>query len=112
MSFAKSYRRMFDRFGRRVSIERTVANADPLIALNVRARLTEARPIEVAGGVTSTERRVLILAEDVPPTLCPLRKGDYVVVDGLRLRFTDRPDDQTRRDGETLIAFEGWAAGG
>lgn len=112
MSRARQYDRLFAKAGRRVTLERTVTNAEPLVASGVRARLSDAQPIEVGGGVTSTARRVLVLAADVPEALRPLRKGDCVLVDGIRLRFRDRPDDQTHRDGETLLAFDGWAAGG
>ncbi|KQQ81945.1 hypothetical protein [Aureimonas sp. Leaf324] len=102
-----AYRRLFSRGGRRVSIERRVANADPMRVEGVRARIREATDEEIAGGIRSTERRVLILAEDVPAGMLPLVTDDAVLVDGLRMTFTQRPDDQTHRDGEMLLAIAG-----
>ena len=112
MSRAESYARMFDKAGRRVVIERRVPNAPTVRAENVRARIRGASPEEVAGGIQATERKVLILAADVPAAMLPLLTNDAVVVDGLTLRFTSRPDDQTHRDGDTLLAIEAIAAGG
>lgn len=108
---ARAYRRMFDKGGRRVTIERQVANADPVRALNVRARIREATDEEVAGGIRSTERKILILAEDVPADMLSLATDDAVLVDNLRLTFTRRPDDQTHRDGEMLLAIDGVVSG-
>lgn len=111
MSYAASYRRAFTLKGRRVTIERPVPNAAPITAANVRARIHDFAEDEVAGGVNAGQRRVLVLAEDVPATLRPLKQGDKIIVDGLTWRFTSRPDDQTRRDGDVLLAYEGIAAG-
>lgn len=106
-----AYRRMFTKAGRRVALERRMANAEPVRAEGVRARIREATDEEIAGGIRSTERRVLILAEDVPYGMLPLVTDDAVLVDGLRLTFTQRPDDQTHRDGEMLLAIAGVVSG-
>ncbi|MGN6585803.1 MAG: hypothetical protein ACTHJV_19080 [Rhizobiaceae bacterium] len=101
------YRRQFDMHGRKVTITRP--GADPL--QNVRVRITTFTPEEIAGGVAVGNRKVIVLAEDVPDSFAPLKKGDSVLVDGKSLMFTQTPDDQTRRVGETLIAYECIVAG-
>lgn len=108
---AAKYAALFERAGRRVTLERPVANAAPLVAANVRARLWGASAEEVAAGIKSSTRHVLILAADVPVGMLPLRAQDAVKVDGLTLKFIERPDDQSHRDGETLLAIKGLATG-
>ncbi|WP_182422019.1 hypothetical protein [Aureimonas sp. ME7] len=93
-----------------MTLERSVPNGDPVRVENVRARIRGATADEVAGGIKESERRVLILAEDVPETFRPLREGDRVLVDQLRLRFSSLPDDQSHRDGDLLLAYDGFAA--
>ncbi|MBN9065173.1 MAG: hypothetical protein J0H60_01500 [Rhizobiales bacterium] len=100
------YRRQFDAHGRRITIERRVVNADPISIPNVRVRIRGLTPEEVAGGIDVNQRKAIVLAEDVPDTFAPLKKGDYLVVDGIKMMVVDRPDDQTRCVGETLIAYE------
>lgn len=112
MSRAASYAGLFARYGRRVTIERKVANSAPITVENVRARIRGATQEEIASGISSTQRIVLILAEDVPDALRPLEMGDQILVDGARLTFDETPDDQTHRDGETLLAIAGKATGG
>lgn len=107
MSRAAKYAALFNRGGRRVTIERPVVNGAPIVAPNVRARLWGASAEEVAAGIKSSQRHVLILAADVPPELLPLRSQDAVRVDGLVLKFVERPDDQSHRDGEVLLAIKG-----
>lgn len=111
MSRLDLYARLFNEGGRRVTLERPAVNGQPVLVPNVRTRIRGATPEEIAGGLKSTERKVLILAQDVPPEHRPLRQGDKVLVDGLRLTFSSRPDDQTHRDGETLLAYEAVAVG-
>jgi len=101
------YRRQFDQHGRRVSIKRP--GSDNLE--NVRVRIIAFTPQEIASGVAVGSRKVIVLAEDVPDSFAPLKKGDSVLVDGKSLMFTQTPDDQTRRVGETLIAYECVVAG-
>ncbi|WP_185982823.1 hypothetical protein [Aureimonas mangrovi] len=111
MSRLESYRSLFDRAGRRVTIERQVTNGQPMRVENVRARVRGVTPEEVVGGIDANARKVLILAEDIPAEWRPLKMNDDVIVDGVRLTFTQRPDDQTHRDGETLLAYDCLAAG-
>lgn len=100
------YRRQFDHSGRRVTIERRVANVDPIQITNVRAKIRGLVPDEVAAGIDVNQRKATVLAEDVPESFAPLKKGDYIVVDAIKMMIIDRPDDQTRRFGETLLAYE------
>lgn len=111
MSVADHYRRQFERGGRRITLERPVVNGTSVTVANVRARIRGATPDEIAGGIKSTDRKVMILAEDVPGSFRPLKQGDKVLVDGLRLTFGSRPDDQTHRDGELLLAYDGVVSG-
>ncbi|MBB3937677.1 hypothetical protein [Aureimonas phyllosphaerae] len=112
MSVAAEYAALFDVAGRRVTLERYVDGA-PVRVPNVRARVQggSTDPIEVSAGNTSAERKVLILAADVPETFRPLRQSDDVLMDNLRLTFIARPDDQTHRDGAVLLAYDGVAVG-
>lgn len=112
MSVAREYAALFSEAGRRVTIERPVVNGAPLSAAAVRARIRGATQDEIAGGISASSRRVLVLAADVPPEMAPLRKNDRLIVDGIRLTFTERPDDQTHRDGDLLLAYDGVASGG
>lgn len=111
MTSKAQYAHLFSRGGRRVTIERRVANADPIRAENVRVRIRDFSPEEIASGIHSGSRKILVLAADVPASLTPLRSADAVLVDGLRLTFTERPDDQTHRDGDVLLAYECIASG-
>ncbi|WAJ29324.1 hypothetical protein [Antarcticirhabdus aurantiaca] len=110
MSRRLAYRRMFTRAGRRVTISRKVANSEPVTLENVRARIRGAQPDEVAGGISTRERRVLILAEDVPADF-GLQDNDRIIVDGGRLTITN-VDRHTHRDGEVLLAYDCIASGG
>ncbi|WP_061930144.1 hypothetical protein [Aureimonas sp. AU22] len=112
MSVAAEYAALFEMGGRRVTIERHVDGA-PVQVPNVRARIRGAGgdPVEVSAGNNSIERKILILASDVPVSFRPLRQSDDVLVDGLRLTFIGRPDDQTHRDGDMLLAYDGLAVG-
>ena len=112
MSVAAEYAAAFDMGGRRITLERLVPNAAAVTVENVRARVRGASPEEVASGIKAIERKILLLAADIPDDFLPIRQGDRVLVDGARLVFTSRPDDQTHRDGEMLLAIDGFATGG
>lgn len=99
--------RAFTAFGRRITLERAVPNGQQIVVPNVRARLWGATATEIAAGVKSSGRHIVILAADVPTDTLPLRTNDVVRVDGQALRFAERPDDQTHRDGDVLLAIEG-----
>lgn len=109
MSVADRYRSLFTKGGRLVTIERKVANSSPLTLANVRARIMSLSRTqmgdEIAGGATVGRRKVLVLAEDVTGGFIPLKSTDAILVDSLRLTIIDKPDDQTHRDGETLLAY-------
>lgn len=111
MGQIENYRRMFARGGRRVTLQRRRANAQPVEVANVRARIRGFTPQEIAGGFDVGQRKILILAEDVPAGFRPLLKNDRVIVDGLTWAFSNRPDDQTHRDGDVLLAYDCVAAG-
>lgn len=104
------YQRSFDRIGRRVEIERMAANQPAQVLEGVRARLRDLRPEEIAGGIAASAHYIMILAEDVPADWLPLQQSDTVKVDGRSLTFTQRPDDQTHRDREVLLAITGYVA--
>lgn len=111
MSAADEFRELFEMGGRRVTLQRAAANQPAQTLPNVRARVRGYTPEEIAGGITVGSRKILILAEDVPASWRPLKTGDSVLVDGITMRFTTRPDDQTHRDGETLLAYDCMASG-
>lgn len=106
MSARAQYARLFDRGGRRVTIERPVANGDAVTAANVRVRIRDFTAEEIAGGVQAGTRRMLVLAEDLPEGFAPLRAMDGLTVDGVRLTIVERPEDQTHRDGALLLAYD------
>ena len=105
MSRAAQYAALFTKGGRTASIERQVANSSPTTVNNVRVRIRNFSAEEVAGGVTIGQRKVLVLAEDVT-SIAPLKSGDVVIVDSSRFQITEKPDDQTHRDGATLLAYD------
>lgn len=111
MSAADEFRELFEMGGRRVTLQRTVPNQQPQTLPNVRARVRGYTPEEIAGGVNVGSRKVTLLAEDVPANWLPLRATDAIVVDGIRMAFKNRPDDQTHRDGEVLLAIVCEASG-
>lgn len=111
MSRAAQYARLFDMGSRRVTLLRNVTNNPAIEVQNVRARVRGFKPEEITGGIQVGQRKVLILAEDVPESFLPLRANDRVIVDGVTLVFPARPDDQTHRDGELLLAIDGIASG-
>lgn len=110
-SRAASYARLISRHGRVVELQRRQANAAPLTVRNVRARIRGFTPEEISGGFDVGQRKILILAEDVPESFRPLRQNDRVIVDGDVWAFPSRPDDQTHRDGDVLLAYDCVAAG-
>lgn len=111
MSQVEKYRRLFEHGGRRVMLQRRQSNAQPVEVANVRARIRGFTPQEIAGGFNVGQRKILILAEDIPASLRPLRQNDRVIVDGTTWAFPERPDDQTHRAGDVLLAYDCVAAG-
>ena len=111
MSRAAQYARLFDMGGRRVTLRRNMGNSPAIEVANVRARIRGFKPEEIAGGIDVGQRKILILAEDIPASFLPMRQNDRVIVDGITMVFATRPDDQTHRDGELLLAIDGIASG-
>lgn len=111
MTRRDSYSRLFDKASRRVTVRRIVTNQPHIDIQNVRARVRGFTPEEIAGGIDIGQRKVLLLAEDIPQAYWPLQKNDRILIDGYTLIFSTRPDDQTHRDGDILLAFDGIATG-
>lgn len=104
------YRAVLAEVGETVTVSRT--NPPPLAPTDVQAlaRVTGYTLDELQPGVEQGRRKVVLLAEDVTFDP-PLRAGDKVTVRGTVLNI-DSVDDNTRRVGGTLIAYELQASGG
>lgn len=71
---------------------------------NVRARVTNYGPQEIVGTIMEGDRQVIVYADDVG-ALNPLTLRDKLVVRGRELAIMS-VDDNTRRVGGVLIAYE------
>ena len=58
MGQVEKYRRLFERGGRRVTLQRRQTNAQPVEILNVRARIRGFTPQEIAGGINVGKRKI------------------------------------------------------
>ena len=76
---------------------------------NVRGRVYNYAPDEVVGGITQSDRKAIVYADDVTWTPA-LRKGDrlrYTVEDGTKLLNIETVDNATARvAGEELVLYK------
>lgn len=104
-----TYRRMLYQSGEPVTIRRYTGTGSsrPKFEAQVQARVTEYAPNELVGLVQQGDRKLIILADDLVSAQfsLPLRKGDKAVVRGKELNI-ESPDDNTRRIGGVLIAYD------
>jgi hypothetical protein len=88
-----------------VSLERAGATT----LTGVRGRVYNYAPDEVVGGITQSDRKAIVYADDVTWTP-PLRKGDrlcYPVEGGTKLLNIETVDDATGRvAGENLVLYK------
>ena len=109
-----TYRRMIDDTGEWVTIRRyTGAGSNrPRFDVEVRAKVTGYAPDELVGYIAQGDRRVIVLAQDLIDRqfALPITASDKVLVRGRELSIIS-PDDSTRRDATTLIAYEFTARG-
>ncbi len=101
------YRRAFALVGETVSIRRGTSGSATATA--VRARVKDYAADELVGDIAQGDRRIIIMAEDVP-LAPPLAKGDRLVVRGQPM-VVQVVDDNTRRVAGVLIAYEVRARG-
>jgi len=98
------YRRQIDQRGQTVVLRKGAA-ATPS-DLSVKARVMGYRADELTSGIQQGDRKVIVLAEDVEGTAWGLpEENDAVVISGRRCNI-EASDDNTRRIGDTLIAYE------
>lgn len=105
MSRAASYRRLFAKAGRRITLRR---DGEP--DCTALARITLAGDEELVGGLDQNVRRILVLAADVAFS-APLRAGDQVVLSSGSILTIERCDADTHCDGELLLAYDLVATG-
>lgn len=95
----------------RVTLERAGATT----LTDVRGRVYSYAPNEVVGGITQTDRKAIVYADDVTWSP-PLRKGDrlrYAVEGGTKLFNIETIDDATARvAGEDLVLYKLRLTGG
>lgn len=105
--YRTSYRRIVDKRGEQVTLRRVNASPAEPTDVTCLAVVSGYRPEELIGGITTGDRRVIVLAEDVGDFPVPFKIGgtDKVIVRGHTLNI-NVVDDSTRRIGETLIAYE------
>lgn len=80
---------------------------------DIAARVHEYQPDELIGGIVQGDRKFIIFADDVADsgfTVPFVATADKLVVDGRELAIKS-VDDNTRRIGDTLIAYEIRAGG-
>lgn len=97
-----AYRRQIDAHGETITLRRGASGVE----CSVRARVTGFAPDHLDGGMTLGERRVVMIAEDIPASWPgPPRKRDVVVWNGIDLIVVD-VDMATRRVAGETIAFD------
>jgi hypothetical protein len=108
------HRRFIRQIGETVTLRRYSGTGDGRTKRDwtVQARVTGYGPQELVGTIQQGDRKLIVLADDV--AACgwrpQLRKGDKVVVRGQELNI-EAVDDNTRRIGGELIAYELQARG-
>lgn len=104
-----SHRRMIFQTGEAVSIRRYSGTGGGRTSTDyaTRARVMEYQPDEFVGNVKQGDRKLIVLVEDLEATAIslPVVLTDKVVVRGKELAIMAL-DDNTRRIGGTLIAYE------
>lgn len=110
-----TYRRMIDAYGETVTLRRE--SLDPAPEATARARVVGLTPEELASGIDQGSRKMILLAEDVeaaiatggwpapPAGYAAIQKNDVIVVRGAPLNV-ESVDDNTRRVGGVLVAYE------
>jgi hypothetical protein len=97
-----SYRQALQRAGRSVTFKRpdgSVADAE------VRCRSVGYEAQELGAGIIQGDTKVIALAEDFEKAGWTPRKGDQATL-GTRLVSIESVDLETRRIGDTLVAYE------
>lgn len=73
---------------------------------NCRARITGYLPQELVGAIKQGDQKVILIAEDLEAAgITSLAIGDKIVAHGKELNI-EGVDNNTRRVGDTLIAYE------
>ncbi len=104
-----TYRRMLAQVGESVTVRRYIglgAARVPTDAVVV-ARVIDYMPEQLVGAVQHGDRNLIVLAEDLIASGWPVppAKNDKIVVRGRELNV-EAVDDNTRRIGGVLIAYE------
>jgi hypothetical protein len=101
------YRRQIDQHGEAVLLRRVLPAPAAPLEVQMRTRVLLSTPAELAAGVTTGDRRLLILAEDMEAAGWPSPpvKNDKVVLRGRTLNIQSVDDDKRRVAG-VLIAYE------
>lgn len=101
------YRRQIDRHGEPVLIRRILPAPAAAIEAQTRCRVLLSTPEEMVAGITSGDRRLIILAEDMEAAgwPSPVAKNDKIVLRGRTLNVQSVDDDKRRVAG-VLIAYE------
>jgi hypothetical protein len=103
-----AHRKAMDAVSERILVRRYtgVSNRSRFDA-EVRGRVWDYEPNEIAGPIEEGDRRVRVLVEDMIAAQIPLdlREGDKVVVRGKELNI-EAADDNTHRVAGVLIAYE------
>jgi hypothetical protein len=103
------YRRQLEQNGETVTIRRYTGTGEtrPHVDWPVTARVKGYQPQELLAGIDQGDVNVIVLADDLDGSTItePLVKGDSVIIRG-RERAIMAVDDNTRRIGATLIAYD------
>lgn len=107
------YRRLVTASGETVTLQRNARSPTEPTEASVLARVIENDPDATDEGLQQGMRKVVVMAEDVPAELQPLKERgvDRIILRGAACGI-DFVDDSTRRVGGVLIAYELHIVGG
>lgn len=100
------YRELLTAHGEVVTFKRVVVNQPEQVLGTARVRIMGYTPAEIAAGIDAGRRRVIVLAEDVANYNPPLRKNDRMVTGSGVVYTIQYVDTNTRKDGDTILAYE------
>lgn len=103
----RMYRRQIDLHGETITLRRVNPSPTAPTDVTLLAKVSGYQPEELVGGITTGDRRVIVLADDIGSFPVPFKTGgtDKVIVRGRTLNI-GVVDDSTRRIAGVLIAYD------
>lgn len=107
---ASSIKRHYSRALKAVGETCQLTRGDSAVS-QVRCRISGYKPFEIAGTIMQGDQRVIALASDMRSFPVPPRKGDKVQTSDGRSLTVVFCDGNTRKFGDTIVAYEFQARG-